>query len=73
VMGPEEWEFVVRDHHMPAAIAGFTADALLAATYSTLRQLLERRYFLDNCYPKTVSPGGNAVARRYLSETLEVT
>ena len=73
VMGPEEWEFVVRDHQMPAAIAGFTADALLAATYSTLRQLIERRYFLDNCYPKSVRPSGNAVARRYLNETLEVT
>ncbi len=24
VMGPEEWQFVVDRHHMPAAIAGFT-------------------------------------------------
>lgn len=73
VMGPEEWEFVVRDHHMPAAIGGFTADALLAATYSTLRQVIECRHFLDNCYGKSVRAGGNGFARRCLEETLEVT
>lgn len=73
VMGPEEWEFVVRDHSMPAAIAGFTADALLVAIYSTLRQLIERRSFLDNCYPTSVKPGGNLVARRCLLETMDVT
>ena len=31
VMGPEEWQFVVDKHHIPAAIAGFTPDSLLAA------------------------------------------
>ncbi len=72
VMGPEEWEFVVRDHHLPAAVAGFTAESLLAAIYSTLRQLLEGRRFLDNCYPEVVRPGGNKAAQRCLKEMLEV-
>ncbi|OOY49159.1 hydrogenase formation protein HypD, partial [Solemya velum gill symbiont] len=52
VMGPEEWEFVVKDHKIPAAVAGFTPESLLAAMYSTLRQLIEGRCFLDNCYPQ---------------------
>ena len=60
VMGPEEWEFVVARHGMPAAIAGFMPDTLLAATYSVLRQVQEGRPFLDNCYPSAVRPGGNA-------------
>ncbi|HFD80434.1 MAG TPA: hydrogenase formation protein HypD [Gammaproteobacteria bacterium] len=72
VMGPEEWEFVVRDHDIPAAVAGFTPESLLAAMYSTLRQLLEGRRFLDNCYPEVVKPGGNRSAQRWLEETLEV-
>ena len=48
VMGPEEWKFVVDEHKMPAAIAGFTTESLLAAIYSVMRQLIDDRYFLDN-------------------------
>ena len=72
VMGPEEWQFVVEQHHMPAAIAGFSPESLLAATYSVLRQLIEQRPFLDNCYPQVVKPHGNQAARRLLDTTLDV-
>lgn len=72
VMGPEEWEFVVKQHAMPAAIAGFTSVSLLAAMYSTLRQLIEDKPFLDNCYPEVVKPGGNPTAKRYLSDVTNV-
>jgi hydrogenase expression/formation protein HypD len=72
VMGPEEWEFVVARHGMPAAIAGFMPDTLLAATYSVLRQYQEGRPFLDNCYPTAVRSGGNAAARRFLEQVMEV-
>ncbi|MEN8131317.1 MAG: hydrogenase formation protein HypD [Pseudomonadota bacterium] len=72
VMGPEEWEFVVKDHHIPAAVAGFTPESLLAAMYSTLRQLLDKNYFLDNCYPEVVRSGGNVAARRQLEQVMRV-
>jgi len=72
VMGPEEWEFVVTEHNLPAAMAGFTPVSLLAAMYSVLRQHLEQRPFLDNCYPELVRPGGNPAARRMLETTLRV-
>jgi len=72
VMGPEEWEFVVDKHRLPAAIAGFRADTLLAAMYSVLRQLRDGRRFLDNCYPEVVRPGGNAAARRQLEQVMQV-
>jgi len=72
VMGPEEWEFVVTDHDIPAAVAGFTPDSLLAAMYSVIRQLRDGRHFLDNCYPQVVRPGGNIEARRQLDEVMEV-
>ena len=48
VMGPEEWEFVVERHDIPAAVAGFRPDTLLAAMYSVLRQLRDGHHFLDN-------------------------
>jgi hydrogenase expression/formation protein HypD len=73
VMGPEEWEFVVRDHGIPAAVAGFSPESLLAAFYSALRQRRDGRPFLDNCYPELVRPGGNPTAREHLEQALAVT
>jgi len=73
IMGPEEWEFVVRDHGLPAAVAGFTPESLLAAFYSVLRQRLEDRKFLDNCYPEVAHPGGNPTAKAQLVQTMDVT
>ena len=72
VMGPEEWEFVVDKHDIPAAVAGFTPRSLLAAMYSVLRQLGEGRHFLDNCYPEVVRPGGNREARRQVQQVMDV-
>lgn len=72
VMGSDEWQFVVLEHEMPAAIGGFKPESLLAALYSVLRQRLERRAFLDNCYAESVRPGGNPVARQCLEQTMEV-
>ena len=72
VMGTEEWQFVVEEHGIPTAVAGFTPESLLAAFYSVLRQLVERRPFLDNCYPELVRPGGNPTAKAQLRESMEI-
>ncbi len=72
VMGPEEWQFVVDKHDIPAAVAGFTPESLVAAMYSVLRQLRDKRHFLDNCYSTVVRPGGNAEARRQVDQVMDV-
>jgi len=72
IMGPEEWSFVPDKHGIPSAVAGFETDSLLAALYSVLRQYLEGRAFLDNCYAHVAKPGGNPTARRLLAETMDV-
>ncbi len=72
VMGAEEWQFVVDKHGLPAAVAGFRADTLLAAMYSVLEQLKSGRRALDNCYPEVVRPGGNTRARQQLDDVMEV-
>ena len=72
VMGPEEWSFVPEKHGLPTAVAGFTGESLVAALYSVLRQLIDGRCFLDNCYPEVVRPGGNPAARRQLDATMNV-
>ena len=73
IMGSSEWDFVPAKHHIPAAVAGFTPDTLLAAMYSVLRQIIEKRCFLDNCYPELVRPQGNTLARRFLEDTMDIT
>lgn len=72
VMGPEEWQFVTEAYQMPAAVAGFAPDSLLAAMYSCLRQWQEQRPELDNCYPELVRPEGNLTARKQLTEILDI-
>lgn len=72
VMGPEEWRFVAERHGLPTAIAGFTPESLLEATYSVLRQTLDGRPTLENCYGVAVKPGGNPLARRLLDDIFAV-
>lgn len=71
IMGTHEWQFVVDEHQLPTAIAGFTRESLLAAIYSLLRQKLEGNIFLDNCYPDVARPDGNPRARLLLDQIFE--
>ncbi len=71
VMGSEEWWFVVNQYGMPAAVAGFTAASILAALYSVLRQIIDARPCLDNCYPETVRAAGNQRARDCLLDQFD--
>ena len=72
VMGPEEWSFVPQRHGIPAAVAGFEADSLLAATYAVIDQYIRGECRLINCYPGVVRPGGNARARSLLEQCFDV-
>jgi hydrogenase expression/formation protein HypD len=72
VMGAQEWGFIPERYHLPVAVAGFSAESLLAALYSVLRQHLEKKPFLDNCYRELVSLEGNARAQHWLHEVLQV-
>lgn len=72
VMGANEWQFVVKQHHLPAAVAGFSTESLLAAFYSVIRQKLENRLFLDNCYPQLVKDEGNPSAQHQLKQTMDI-
>jgi len=72
VMGANEWRFVPEQYRLPTAVAGFTSDSLLAAFYSVLRQHVEHRPFLDNCYPELVSESGNQTAQSFLSQVADV-
>ena len=72
VMGPAEWAFVPERYHIPTAIAGFTAESILDATYAVLCQWLKGQARLENCYPLAVKAGGNPVAQNALARCFEV-
>lgn len=72
VMGANEWEFVVNRFGIASAVAGFTPLSLLAAFYSTLRQIVEQRPMLDNCYAEVVQAQGNVTAQRILHQVMAV-
>jgi len=72
VMGAEEWRFIPETYHLPVAVAGFSANSLLAALYSVLRQTLAGKPLLDNCYAELVRPEGNLRAQALMAEVLEV-
>lgn len=67
IMGAEEWRFVVEEHGIPTAVAGFTAASILAGLYSVLCQIAETRVALENCYGEFVRPGGNRTAQACLA------
>jgi hydrogenase expression/formation protein HypD len=73
VMGAEEWRFIPESRHLPVAVAGFSANSLLAGLYSVLRQRLENKPFLDNCYPELVRLEGNRRAQKLLLDVMMVT
>lgn len=72
IMGSDEWAFVVDAHDIPTAVAGFTPESLLAAFYSVLRQTIEHRPLLDNCYPEVVTAEGNRSAKAILKQVMSV-
>lgn len=73
VMGAREWSFVVHQHKMPVAVAGFTSAHLLAAIYSVTRQIQEQQCFLDNCYAESVRDKGNITAQNFLRQIFTIT
>lgn len=72
-MGVEEWRFVVEDYAMPLAVAGFNTEMLLQALYSVLRQTIDARPFLDNCFPHLASLAGDRPARASLTRQFDET
>jgi hydrogenase expression/formation protein HypD len=71
IMGADEWRFVPERHRIPAAVAGFTTASLLAALYAVLRQILDARPVLENCYPAFVKPKGNSRAQECMEAVFE--
>jgi len=57
---------------VPCVIAGFEAHDVMRGLLALARQVSEKRAEVENVYPRTVRPDGNAVARALMDEVFEV-
>jgi hydrogenase expression/formation protein HypD len=68
IMGANEWNFVVTRHRLPAAVAGFSTLALLAALHAVLLQIRDLRPELKNAFRDFVRPAGNQRAKDIIED-----
>jgi hydrogenase expression/formation protein HypD len=61
-IGAAAYEPVIRRTAMPCAIAGFDPVDILAGVLSLVRQSMEGKAVVDNCYSRVVSQAGNPTA-----------
>jgi hydrogenase expression/formation protein HypD len=71
IMGCEEYEPIVREHHVPIVIAGFEPVDLLEAVLFLVRQLEAGRAELENQYARVVSRSGNPASQKLIEEVFE--
>ncbi|HWQ58931.1 MAG TPA: hydrogenase formation protein HypD [Clostridia bacterium] len=63
IAGAETFRFVPEELRLPAAVAGFEAEDILAALAAILGMLRAGKPNLVNAYPRAVTPHGNQTAR----------
>jgi len=63
IVGADAFSFLPRDYHIPAVVAGFEAEDLLAAFDSLCAMLRQGEAKLVNKYPRAVRPKGNPAAQ----------
>ncbi len=62
VTGTLGWERLAAEHHVPAAVAGYTAASIMAAIHAVLRQRCDGEARVENHCRVMVRPEGNAMA-----------
>lgn len=72
IMGADEWRFVPQRHGLPAAVAGFSMESLLAAIDCVAGQHLAGVARLDNAYPEVVSAAGNRRAQALMGQAFDI-
>lgn len=63
IIGEKGFGFLSEEYHIPAVIAGFEAEDILAAIYRLLKQIAENKGKLENEYKRVVSENGNRAAQ----------
>ncbi len=68
IIGARGFSFLPEEYGLPAVVAGFEPEDILAAVYRLAAQLAEKKPRLENEYPRAVSFDGNRLAQKILDE-----
>ena len=71
ITGPEIYEFIARDYHLPCVVTGFEPLDLLEAILRLVEQIRAGIAKVENQYRRAVKPGGNAQAQAIMREVFE--
>ena len=72
VTGTAGWEDMTQNFHIPAAVAAYTSNGILAAIHAVLRQRCADEACVDNCYQPMVRPEGDAMALDRLYRVFDI-
>jgi hydrogenase expression/formation protein HypD len=71
VMGEHDYWTLVRRHHRPIVITGFSPVELLRGILAAIRQLEAGCWQLENAYPQAARPVGNRASQALLERVFE--
>ena len=66
ITGEEPFEFIAKEYHLPAVVAGFEAIDILQSVYMLVKQLHEGRANIENQYKRVVKTMGNVQAQKIM-------
>ena len=72
VLGLTPYQFVAKQYHRPAVVAGFEPADILEGLCLIAEQLKDGRAEVQNAYPRAVHPDGNPRAREILHKVFRV-
>lgn len=72
VIGLEPYEFMAKDYHYPAVVAGFEPAEIIHALFMISEQKRLGVAKIENAYTRAVSYDGNSMAKNMLNQIFEV-
>ncbi len=72
VAGVEEYPEIAARFQVPVIITGFEPLDILVGIEAALKQLVQERVEVENCYTRIVKPLGNPMAKAMVEEVFEV-
>lgn len=71
IIGLDPYREISARYGIPQVVAGFEPLDMLIAVYMLSRQVVDGRAEVENEYTRTVRPGGNPKARRFIEEVFK--
>jgi hydrogenase expression/formation protein HypD len=68
IIGPQAYNFIPHEFHLPCAVTGFEPVDILLGVYSIVRQLAAKNPLVDNAYTRAVKAPTNPRAQALLEE-----